>query len=76
MCLRITNVSSGIVQVMKYAVSFVALEYAKCEKHVNLSKCDQQWISTVKGRANTSVRQQHAARRNVRRGETLAEFDN
>jgi hypothetical protein len=35
------NDASGIVQVMKYPVSFIALEYAKCEKHVNLSKCDQ-----------------------------------
>ena len=35
------NDSSGIVRVMKCAVSFIALEYAKCEKHVNLSKCDQ-----------------------------------
>jgi len=60
---------------MKYPVSFIALEYGKCEKHVKLSKCDQQWINTVKGRANTSVRQQNAAHRNARGGETLAKYD-
>jgi hypothetical protein len=71
LCLGIMNDSSGIVQVMKYAVSFIALGYAICAKRVNLSE-----ISTVKGWAHTSVRQQNAAHRNVRRGETLAKFDN